>query len=80
MKKTLGITLAVAFAISAVSAPAMAGNGYGKQIKDQCGDLSFGQLRKASPHAVTPSKGAKYFATTEVAPGVTVLDFHCPPT
>ena len=79
MKRTLGITLAVAFAISAVSAPAMAGNGYGKQIKDQCG-ASFGQLRQASPHGVTPSKGAKYFATTEVEPGVTVLDFHCPPT
>ena len=70
MKKTLGIALAAALAISAVSAPAMAGNGYGKEIKDRC-DASFGQLRKASPHPVTPSKGAKYFATT-------VLDVHCP--
>ena len=63
MKRALGISLAVAFAISAVSAPAMAGNGYGKQIKDECG-LSYGQLvssAKKSGHVSGPVRGAKYF-------------------
>ena len=69
MKRVLGISLAVAFAISTIAAPAMAGNAYGKTIKDECG-ASFGQLRQLSPHPVTPSKGAKYFAEV-------LLGAHC---
>ena len=63
MKRAIGISLAVAFAISAVSAPAMAGNGYGKQIQDECG-LSYGQLvsaGKKSGHVTGPVGGAKNF-------------------
>ena len=76
MKKTLGLAFAVAFAISAISAPTMAGNGnaYGKQIKEQCG-VSYGQLVKAakkSGHVTGPVRGAKYFVKSGL------LDAHCP--
>lgn len=63
MKRVLGAAFAVAFAVSAISAPAMAGNGYGKQIKDECG-LSYGQLvsiARKSGHVTGPVRGAKYF-------------------
>ena len=67
MKK---VVLAIAAsALLAIPATASAGNGYGKTIKDECG-ASFGQLRNLSPHPVTPSKGAKYFAEE-------LLAVHC---
>lgn len=58
--KKIALVISAA-ALLAIPATASAGNGYGKTIKDEC-DASFGQLRKASSHPVTPSKGAKYFA------------------
>ena len=68
MKRTLGIALAAALAISAISAPAMAGNGkaYGKNIKETTG-LSYGQLKNAvwageavgHPTGGPPALGAK---------------------
>jgi hypothetical protein len=73
MKRVISAVAVSMFAIGAVAAPAAAmpdEYGYGKTIKDRC-DASFGQLRQASPHPVTPSKGAKSFAET-------VLDVHCP--
>jgi hypothetical protein len=76
VKKTLAIAFAVAFAISSIAAPTMAGNknAYGKQIKDQCG-VSYGQLVKAakqSGHVTGPVRGAKYFVVSGL------LDAHCP--
>jgi hypothetical protein len=67
MKKAI-LALAAA-ALLAVPATASADDGYGKTIKDECG-ASFGQLRNLSPHPVTPSKGAKYFAEE-------LLSVHC---
>jgi hypothetical protein len=75
MKKTLAIAFAVAFALSSIAAPTMAGNrnAYGKLIKDQCG-VSYGQLvkeAKKSGHVIGPVRGAKYFVTSGL------LDAHC---
>ena len=75
MKRTLGITLAVAFAIGAISAPALAGppghgeKAFGAGIIYHCG-ASYGQLVSAGKAAAragehpdfTPS-GARAFAT-----------------
>jgi hypothetical protein len=76
VKKTLAIAFAVAFAISSIAAPTMAGNknAYGKQIKDRCG-VSYGQYVKAakkSGHVTGPVRGAKYFVVSGL------LDAHCP--
>ena len=71
MKRTLGIALAAAFAISAVSAPALAGppghgeKAFGAGIKYHCG-ASYGQLVSAarkSGHISGPVSGARAFAT-----------------
>ena len=71
MKRTLGIALAAAFAISAISAPALAGppahgeSKYGLGVKAHCG-APFGQLVKASKEVPghRPVKGgAKGFIT-----------------
>lgn len=76
MRRTLAIAFAVAFALSSIAAPTMAGNknAYGKQIKDQCG-VSYGQLVKAakqSGHVSGPVRGAKYFVVSGL------LAAHCP--
>ena len=76
MRRTLAIAFAVAFALSSIAAPTMAGNknAYGKQIKDQCG-VSYGQLVKAakqSGHVSGPVRGAKYFVVSGL------IDEHCP--
>jgi hypothetical protein len=71
----------MAFAISAISAPVVAGNGnaYGKVIQDRCG-ASYGELvsvGKAAARAglhpgFTPS-GAKGFVENTAS-----FDLHCP--
>ena len=75
MKRVVAFAAAGALALSAFAGVAGAapgnGNAYGKDIKDSC-EASFGQLRQLSPHPVTPSSGAKNFATS--ANGVA---FHC---
>jgi hypothetical protein len=66
MKRAIGIIAATAFAVSAITAPAMAGNGYGKVIKAECG-LSYGQLVSAaqrSGHATGRVGGARRFVTS----------------
>jgi hypothetical protein len=82
MKKFVAMAAAGALAMSAFAGVASAsghpgnasgnasGKAYGKVIIDRCG-ASFGQLRKAAPHKVTPSKGAKYFVKNTLAS-------HCP--
>jgi hypothetical protein len=65
MKRALGLSLAVAFAISAISAPALAGekgNAYGHVIKSECGK-AYGQLWKEAKAAGGHMKpaGAKGF-------------------
>ena len=55
--------LLASLTVATVAARASAGNGYGEQIKDECG-LSYGQLvssAKKSGHVSGPVRGAKYF-------------------
>ncbi len=70
MKMAVAIAAAGAMALGGLAASASAttdvGQGYGSYIKENCG-MSFGQLRQASPHPVTPSAGAKAFAMNSVA-------------
>ena len=74
MRMAIAIAAAGAMAFGGLAASASAatdvGQGYGSYIKESCG-MSFGQLRQASPHPVTPSAGAKAFAMNGVA-------IHCP--
>jgi hypothetical protein len=71
MKRTLGITLAVAFAIGTIAAPAVAGppghgeKAFGAGIKVHCG-ASYGELVSAAKqggHVSGPVSGARAFAT-----------------
>jgi hypothetical protein len=86
MKRTLGIALAAAFAISAVSAPALAGppehgeKAFGAGITYHCG-ATYGELVSAairSGHIDGPVGGARAFATEPVAAlgGLTLLEAH----
>ena len=74
MKVIIAIAASGAMALGGFAASASAttdvGQGYGAYIKNACG-MSFGQLRQAAPHPVTPSAGAKAFAIDGV-------ESHCP--
>jgi hypothetical protein len=80
MKKVIATSAAVALAISVFAAPAAAGNGYGKTIKDECG-ASYGQLVSAGKKAAragghpafTPSGARGFVMNTDS------FNLHCPP-
>lgn len=91
MKKTLAVALSAAFAIAAISAPALAGppehgeKAFGAGIKFHCG-ASYGQLvaaAKDAGHVSGAVSGAKAFATEPLDggpfDGMTRFEIHCLP-
>ncbi len=78
MKRVVAAMAVSLFAVGAVAAPASAGNGYGKFIKDEC-DAPFGKVLQAGkaaaemgahPEIKNAKGGAKAFA-------MTIPDVHC---
>lgn len=67
MRRMIAALAAGALALGALAGTAAAapkGKAYGKHVQEQCGGLSFGELKELHPDASSLKRGAKHFATT----------------